>query len=234
MDGIQHPTAAGHRSERPSAVAANVGRSLALALLAGMLAIAAGPRAAIANVSSGGVRDVPSGRQLGAGYTTIPDAQADASLKSEGTIALRRGDRSRLTILDAVPPKNFEMRLRLKALPGAAQDIGGVAIRLTERGNYYVLKIDFATSRVAFARVADGRSTEIIGVDSNLALDAWHTLAIRAEDGRFGVSLDGHWLFTAYDETLRQPGRIAFWREPGSTMQFDPIVIEPLPMTGRP
>ncbi len=126
------------------------------------------------------------------------------------------------------------MRLRLKALPGAEEDIGGVAIRLTERGSYYVLKLDVARSRVAFARVADGRSTEIIGVDLNISRDAWHTVAIRAEDGQFGVSLDGHWLFTAYDKRLRQPGRVAFWREPGSVMRFDPIIIEPLPITERP
>jgi hypothetical protein len=234
MDGIQYPISARPWFGRAATAAVSAGRSLALALFAGTLAIGAAPSAGIADIAPGGLGNVSSIGQARANLTAIPDEAAEASLDSEKSSAVRRDDRSRLTILDAIPPKNFEMRLRLKALPGTAEDIGGVAIRLTERGNYYVLKVDAARSRVAFARVADGRSTEIIGVDSTISLDTWHLVAIRAEDGQFGVSLDGHWLFTAYDKTLRQPGRVAFWNEPGSAMRFDPIIIEPLPMTEQP
>ena len=234
MDGIQRSISAGHSCVRASTAAVSGGLSFASALLAGILAFAAAPSACIANISSGGFRNVPSVGQAGAGHTAIPDALAETSLHSEKSSAVRRDGRSRLTILDTVPAKNFEMRLRLKVLPGASEDVGGVAIRLTERGSYYVLKVDVARNRVTFARVADGRSTEIVGVDSNISLDAWHMFAIRAEDGQFGVSLDGHWLFTAYDQTLRQPGRVALWREPGSAMRFAPIIIEPLPITEQP
>ena len=238
MDGIRYFLF----SERSSAIAAAGGcrsrasvRALAFALLLGTLGFVAAPRAGTASIVPHDIDHIPSVGQAPTDHTLIPDAPPETNLDSGKSKVMRQDDRPpHLSILDATPRKNFEMRLRLKALPGPAEDIGGVVLRLTERGNYYVLKVDVTRNRVVFARVSNGRLTEIIGVDSNISRDAWHTFAIRAEDGRFAVSLDGQWLFTAYDETLRKPGRVAFWRKPGSAMRFDPVAIEPLPANEQP
>src|SRR5208282_248703 len=63
---------------------------------------------------------------------------------------------------------------------------------------------------------------------------AWHTLAIRAQDDRFIVYLNGIWIFTGYDKTLEHAGQIALWAEPGSTTLFDRITMgsTPAPSVG--
>jgi hypothetical protein len=43
------------------------------------------------------------------------------------------------------------------------------------------------------------------------------------------VSLDGSWVFTGFDKTLSQPGRIALWTKGDSITRFDSIAITPLP-----
>jgi hypothetical protein len=186
-------------------------------------------------VASASAQVVPNIRQVPARDSGIPDAPAASRLEFEESGIVRPDDQARLTILDTVARKNFRIEFRLKAATGYAETLGGVAIRLTESGNYYVLKVDMVRKRIAFIRKAGGRATEIIGVDTDISPDAWFTFVIQVEDGRFAVSLDGRWLFTAYDEALRQPGRIALWRTPGSAgLRFDPVAILPLPTAGPP
>jgi hypothetical protein len=76
--------------------------------------------------------------------------------------------------------------------------------------------------------VADGVSEEIAGVDADIASYTWHTLAVRAVDAEFVVSLDGIWMFTGFDKTLPRDGRIALWTKGDSVMRFDRITITPL------
>ena len=83
---------------------------------------------------------------------------------------------------------------------------------------------------MSFLLVSRGMATEIVGVDSDMAVDTWHSLTIRAEDERFMVSIDGNWLFTAYDPTLSRPGRIALWTNADAAIRFDRIAIAPLPV----
>jgi hypothetical protein len=60
------------------------------------------------------------------------------------------------------------------------------------------------------------------------ALYCWHTLTVRAKDNEFVVSLDGIWMFTAFDRTLSQAGRIALWAQGDGVTRFDSIAITPL------
>jgi hypothetical protein len=129
--------------------------------------------------------------------------------------------------------KNFAMSLRIKAESGRLEQTGGVAVRMASQDEYYVLQLDAVRDRVVFGLVDHRRSTEIASVDSDIATDAWHTLEVRAEDERFTVSLDGHWLFTAYDTTLGQPGRIALWSKADS-VRFDQVSIIALPAAAAP
>jgi hypothetical protein len=139
---------------------------------------------------------------------------------------LPRLDHSTLRIHPAEPPKNFEITLALK--PATAGGQAGIALRLLTPRDYYLVELDTAANTVAFDRVGGGEVAQIAQVEADIAVDTWHALQIRAEDERFTVSLDGKWLFTAYDTTLSRAGRIALWSKDGSAVRFDRIVILPL------
>ena len=68
-----------------------------------------------------------------------------------------------------------------------------------------------------------------VGADADIASHSWHTLTVRAVDNEFTVSLDGIWVFTGFDRTLSQAGRIALWTKGDSVTRFDQIEIAPLP-----
>ena len=102
-------------------------------------------------------------------------------------------------------------------------------MRLSSLQDYYLIQVDAMRDRVLFSRVSNGASEEIVGVDADIASHSWHTLTVRAEDDEFVVSLDGSWVFTAFDKTLSQAGRIALWTKGDSVTRFDRIEIAPLP-----
>jgi len=139
-----------------------------------------------------------------------------------------------LAISKAASLKNAEVSLRLKPAGGKSDQGGGVAVRLNNPKNYYLVQLDALRDRVLFSRVRDGAPEEIVGVDADIASHSWHTLAVRAKDDEFTVSLDGNWVFTGFDKTLSQPGRIALWTKGDSHTRFDSISIIPLPASEEP
>ncbi len=91
------------------------------------------------------------------------------------------------------------------------------------------VEVSLRLDRVLFSLVTDGVPEDIVGVDADIASHTWHTLAVRARDDQFVVSLDGTWVFTGFDRTLSEPRRIALWTKGDSVTRFDSIAITPLP-----
>jgi hypothetical protein len=131
----------------------------------------------------------------------------------------------KVTVYRADTPQNFEIGLRLKPTSDALDS--EVVLRLRDAGNYYVVRFNARDEKVTFTRVSGGETKEIASVDCRIAANAWHSVHIRAEENHFEVSLDGVWLFTAYDSQLRS-GRLAVWTKPGNPMQFDTIAVTPI------
>jgi hypothetical protein len=162
-------------------------------------------------------------------WTVVHDATAKAGLAiAQAGVQMTEG-RIPLAIYKTASPKNAEISLRLKAAGGRSDQGGGVAVRLRTPENYYLVQLDARRDRVLLSLVSNGASKEIVGVDADIASHTWHTLVVRAEDNEFVVSLDGTWMFTAFDKTLSQAGRIALWTEGDSRTRFDSISIAPLP-----
>jgi hypothetical protein len=162
-------------------------------------------------------------------WTVVHDATAEAGLAIEQAGMQTAEDRFPLAIHKTAPLKNAEISLRLKTAGGKSDQGGGVAVRLKTPENYYLVQLDALRDRVLFSLVSNGAPEEIVGVDADIALHSWHTLTVRAKDNEFVVSLDGIWMFTAFDRTLSQAGRIALWTEGDSRTRFDSIAITPLP-----
>jgi hypothetical protein len=160
-------------------------------------------------------------------WTVVRDATAGSAIEHSGVISSE--DRSPLAIYKPALLKNADISVRFKSIGGRANQGGGVALRVMTPDTYYLVRADARRDRVLFLRSSNGETEEIAGVDADIADSSWHTLAIRAEDDRFTVSLDGVWLFTGFDKTLSRAGRIALWTKSDSVTRFDSIAITPLP-----
>ncbi len=162
-------------------------------------------------------------------WTVVGDATAAGGLAIEQSGVQTNDDRYPLAICRTASLKDAEISLRLKPAGGKSDQGGGVAVRLSNPQNYYLVQLDALRDRVLFSRASNGASEEIVGVDADIASHTWHTLAVRAKDDEFVVTLDGIWMFTAFDKNLSQAGRVALWTEGDSVTRFDSIAITPIP-----
>jgi hypothetical protein len=164
-----------------------------------------------------------------ASWTIVRDATAKAGLAIEHTGVQAAEDRPPLAIYQSASLKNAEISVRLYATRGKSHQGGGLAVRLSSPQGYYLVQLDALRDRVLLSLVRGGLAEEIVGVDADIASHAWHTLAVRAKGDQFIVSLDGTWVFTAFNKTLSQAGRIALWTEGDSITRFDSVAITPIP-----
>lgn len=171
----------------------------------------------------------PSSEAKQASWTVVRDATAKTGVAIEQAGVKSAEDRFPLAIYKPASLKNAEISLRLNAAGGKSNQGGGVAVRLSSPQDYYLVQLDALRDRVLFSLVRGGVSEEIEGVDADIASRTWHTLTVRAKDDQFIVSLDETWVFTGFDKTLSQAGRIALWTEGDSVTRFDQIEIAPLP-----
>jgi hypothetical protein len=125
--------------------------------------------------------------------------------------------------------KDVKVSVRFKPVAGRVDQAGGIAVRLADADNYYLVRANALEDNVRFYRVLKGERRQIDGVNQKVSSGAWHTLTLSAQGDRFVVDFDGKELFTAKDDTFSGPGRVALWTKADSVTYFDEPKIEPMP-----
>jgi hypothetical protein len=170
-----------------------------------------------------------TGQGEAARWSVVEDASASQG-RAIAQISTDRTDyRFPLAVYQPFSGVNQQVTLRFKAIAGAVDQAGGIAIRLTTPDDYYVVRANALEDNVRFYRVMKGRREQLAGANTKVLAKEWHTLALRAEGSRFAIAFDGKELFTATDTTFAMPGKVALWTKADSITHFDAIEITPLP-----
>src|SRR6266536_3420449 len=148
-----------------------------------------------------------TGQGAPATWAVVEDASAAGGRALAQTSTDQTDYRFPLVIYDRIVAKDVEVSVRFKAVAGRVDRAGGIAIRLSDPDNYYVVRANALEDNVNFYRVVKGSRREIQGSSAKVASDVWHTLGLKAEGDTFTISLDGKTLFTAKDRTFPQAGK---------------------------
>jgi hypothetical protein len=124
--------------------------------------------------------------------------------------------------------RNVYVSVRFMAVSGTVDQAGGVIVRFTPAGDYYLARANALQNNVRFYRVVGGKRQMIAGVDANVSSGVWHTLGIAARDNRFIILFNGRELFGATDATFPDPGRVGLWAKADSVTWFESIRIKSL------
>ena len=162
-------------------------------------------------------------------WLVVNDATASGGRAIEQVSTDRTDYRFPLAISKAVSARDVDVSLRFKPVAGKVDQAGGIAVRLSDADNYYVVRANALEDNVRFYRVVKGRREELQGVNTKVTPNEWHQLGLRTEGDRFTVTFDGKPVFTATDRTFANAGRIALWTKADSVTRFDTIEIRPLP-----
>jgi hypothetical protein len=162
-------------------------------------------------------------------WVVTRDASATGGRAIEQSSADRTDYRFPLAIYKPFSAKNVDISVRFKAVAGSVDQAAGVALRLIDPNNYYVVRANALEDNVRFYRVSNGRRIEIAGADLKVSANEWHTLGLRAEGEKFTVTFDGKELYRATDRTITAAGRIALWTKADSITRFEQIELKTLP-----
>lgn len=157
------------------------------------------------------------------------DASATGGRAIEQSSADRTDYRFPLAIYKLFSAKNVDVSVRLKSVAGSVDQAGGVALRVIDPNNYYVVRANALEDNVRFYRVSNGRRIEIAGANLKVSANEWHTLGLKAEGESFTVTFDGKELYRATDKSITAAGRVALWTKADSVTRFDRIEIKALP-----
>lgn len=125
---------------------------------------------------------------------------------------------------------DFTLTTRFKLEAGELERMAGIAFRLQDEKNFYVIRASGPGSNVRFYKVVDGQRSTPIGPTVEVPTGVWHTLRVDCRGNRIRAWLnDREVLPTLVDNTFTR-GRFAFWTKSDSVSFFADTRIEYTPL----
>jgi hypothetical protein len=94
-------------------------------------------------------------------WTVVNDETSFAGRAIEQSSTDRTDHRFPLAIFEPLVAKNIEVSLKFKPVAGRIDQAGGIAVRLLDSDNYYVVRANALEHNVRFYRVVKGRREQI-------------------------------------------------------------------------
>lgn len=131
---------------------------------------------------------------------------------------------------------DFQLRLRFKTVAGTVERMCGVAFRLQDEKNFYVVRASSLGNSFRFYRVHNGVRDAPIGPSLPIPSGVWHELVVTATGNRFRFEFNGQEPIPELTDNTFAEGQIALWTKSDSVSHFadlrltytprDPLVKE--------
>jgi len=115
---------------------------------------------------------------------------------------------------------DFTLTTKFKIVSGVTEQMAGIAFRLQDEKNFYVVRASAMGKNIRFYRVLNGQRGTIIGPDMEIAPGVWHELTIQCQGTMIDVSLDGKQVIPTINDTQFGGGRIAYWTKSDAVSYF--------------
>jgi hypothetical protein len=104
---------------------------------------------------------------------------------------------------------DFALRLRFKTVAGTREQMAGVAFRLQDERNFYVVRASARGNTFRFYRVVEGRRDAPIGPEVTVQPGVWHDLEVEARGNKFRFRLDGREPIPELTDNTFRAGKLA-------------------------
>ena len=162
-------------------------------------------------------------------WVVVEDATAASKRAIEQSSIDRTDFRFPLAVYQPAMAQNVEVTIRFKPVSGKVDQAGGITVRVTSPNDYYLVRANALENNVRFYRIVKGRREQLATANVKVASGEWHSLGLKAQNGRFTATFDGKTVHSTNDRTFLGPGRVALWTKSDSVTRFDQISIQVLP-----
>jgi hypothetical protein len=116
---------------------------------------------------------------------------------------------------------DFTLTTRFKTVKGVQEKMAGIAFRIQNPTNYYVVRASSLGNNLRFYKVLNGQRGPLVGPEVPIPSGVWHELTVECKGNAIRCLLNGKELITATDKVNPfTSGKIGFWTKSDSVSYF--------------
>ena len=125
---------------------------------------------------------------------------------------------------------DFTLTTRFKTVRGVMEQMAGIAFRIQNETNYYVVRASSLGNTFRFYKIVNGQRGTLIGPELPIARGVWHELSIECKGNQIRCQLDAKEVIPPLTDNTFARGKIGFWTKSDSISYFadTKIVYTPL------
>jgi hypothetical protein len=116
--------------------------------------------------------------------------------------------------------RDFTLTTRFKTVRGAIEQMAGIAFRIQDETNYYVLRASSLGNTFRFYKVVNGQRGAIIGPEVPIPSGVWHELSVECKGNQIRCLLNGKEVIPPLADSSFSRGKIGFWTKSDSVSYF--------------
>ena len=116
---------------------------------------------------------------------------------------------------------DFTLTTRFKTVKGMVEQMAGIAFRIQNETNYYVVRASSLGHNMRFYKVVNGQRGPLVGPEVPVPSGVWHELTVECKGNTIRCLLNGKELITATDSVNPfASGKIGFWTKSDAVSYF--------------
>ena len=116
---------------------------------------------------------------------------------------------------------DFTLTTRFKTVSGVVEQMAGIAFRVQNETNYYVVRASALGNTFRFYKVLNGQRGPLVGPEVAVAPQVWHEMTVECQGSRIRCRLDGKESISVEDKVnALTSGKIGFWTKSDSVTYF--------------
>jgi len=135
-----------------------------------------------------------------------------------------------LLIFDGETYGDFTLTARFKTVRGQKERMAGVAFRIQDEKNYYVVRASSLGNTFRFYKVVNGERGSVIGPETPIPSGVWHELSISCKANQIRCLLNGQELIPPLTDNTFGRGKIGFWTKSDSVSYFTDLKVTYTPL----
>ncbi len=116
--------------------------------------------------------------------------------------------------------RDFEFTARFKTVRGAVEQMAGLAFRIQNETNYYVVRASALGNTFRFYKVVDGQRGDVIGPEIKIPAGSWQEITVRCKGNEIRCQLNGKEAIPPLQDNTFTSGKIGFWTKSDSVTYF--------------
>jgi hypothetical protein len=115
---------------------------------------------------------------------------------------------------------DFTLTTRFKCVSGKVEQMAGIAFRVQDEKNYYVVRASAAGNSFKFYKFVDGVRSAPIGSDVEIPAGVWHEMTVDCHGNQIRCSINGKEAIPSLTDNSFKYGKMGFWTKSDSVSYF--------------